>query len=187
MHKIKKKDTPECQCNHRDQSGEHLVEECSLLTEARKAVERDEMHKWKTCHVCKTEKKKKGPVGPGEKEEEEPDKLETFFCHLYEFHNPTPPAPVFVPAELPARYMINFVPASAVPAVPDVSVSLSAVSVSAVPDTSISLSAVSRTSDISVPYPASSVVPSTDYSVISSVNFVAPPVIVSSTCIEPIT
>ena len=149
------------------------MEECSLLAEARKAVERDEMHKWKTRHVCKTEKKKKGPVGPGEKEDEEPDKIETFFCHLYDFHNPTPSAPVFVPAELPTRYMINFVPASAV------SVSLSAVSVS---DTPISLSAVSRTSDISVPYPSS-----TDYSVISSVNFVAPPVIVSSTCIEPIT
>ena len=50
----------------------------------------------------------------GEKEEEESDKLETFFCHLYEFHNPASTASAFVPAELLARYAIDFVPASVV-------------------------------------------------------------------------
>ena len=36
----------------------------------------------------------------------------SFFCHIYEFHNPVPnAAPVFVPADLPPRYAINFIPA----------------------------------------------------------------------------
>ena len=108
------------------------------------------------------DKKKKGPVEP-EKEEEE-DKLETFFCNLYEFHNPVPNAPVFVPAELPPRYAINFVPAhaSASPAVPPVT----------------SLPAVLLVLPVLPVAPSGSV--STEYSVISSVNFVVPP----STCIE---
>ena len=46
------------------------------------------------------ENKKKGPVEP-EKEEEEEDKLERFSCHLHEFHNPLPNAPVFA---APLRY-----------------------------------------------------------------------------------
>ena len=37
-------------------------------------------------------KEKKGPVEP---EKEEEDKLEGFFCHIYEFHNPLPNATVF--------------------------------------------------------------------------------------------
>ena len=46
-------------------------------------------------------KKEKGPVGPAKTEaEKEEDKLETFFCKIYEFHNPVPVAPVFTPAEL---------------------------------------------------------------------------------------
>ena len=57
----------------------------------------------------KINKEKKGPVEP-EKEEEE-DKLERFFCQLHEFLNPASNAPSFVPAELPPRYAINFVPA----------------------------------------------------------------------------
>ena len=105
-------------------------------------------------------------VGP-EKEEEE-DKLERFFCHLYEFHNPVRNAPGFVPTELPHRYAINFVPAvSASSVVPAIAVTAF------------------------VPNP---VVASSDYSVVSSATFViapssvlASPVIVSSsapTCIE---
>ena len=43
LHKIKKKDTPECQCQHLEQSGEHLVEGCRLLAEARELVEKSEM------------------------------------------------------------------------------------------------------------------------------------------------
>ena len=63
-------------------------------------------------HIHKSEKeKKKGPVGP--EKEEEVDKLERLFCLIYEFHNPVQnTAPVFVPAELPPRYAINFLPAT---------------------------------------------------------------------------
>ena len=121
------------------------MEECNLLADARKPVERDDLGAWKTRHILKPpEKKKKGPVEPGKEEE---DKLETFFCHIYEFHNPTTPTvPAFVPAELPARFVIGFVPAR-VPGSP----SFSAPSV------------VSHT------FPASA---SVDYSVVSSANFV---------------
>ena len=49
--------------------------------------------------------------GEKEKEKEEEDNLETFFCKIHEFHNPVPVTPVFVPAELPPRYAISFVPA----------------------------------------------------------------------------
>ena len=86
------------------------MERCNLLAEARRLVEREEMRTWKARHVHKTVKKKKGPVGP-KKEEEEEDKLERFFFNLHEFHNPVESAPVFVPAVLPPRYAINFVPA----------------------------------------------------------------------------
>ena len=69
-----------------------------------------ELLKWKSRHARnKFEKKEKGPVEPGKEEEE--DKLESFFCQLYEFHNPAQDAPAFVPAELPRRYFIKFVPA----------------------------------------------------------------------------
>ena len=167
LHKIKKKDTPECRC-HRDQPqpdqlGEHLVEGCRLLAEARELVEESEMREWRTRHsrAQPKEKKEEGPVEPGKKEEEE-DKLETFFCQLYEFHNPPVPVPVSV--ELPPRYAISFVPAAPAVISPGV-----------------------------IPVPAlvvSDSVPSTDYSVISSVNFVVSdpthPVIPSSppACIE---
>ena len=40
------------------------------------------------------------------------DKLESFFCTLYEFLNPVSNAPVFLPAEFPPRYAIDFVPPS---------------------------------------------------------------------------
>ena len=88
------------------------MEGCKLLAEARELVERKEMREWRTRHSRDQpiEKKKKGPVGP--KKEEEEDKLERFFCHVYEFHNPAPNAPSFVPAELPPRYAISFVPAT---------------------------------------------------------------------------
>ena len=111
LHHVKKADTPECTCQQ-PQMGQHLVEECNSLADARKPVRKEEeLGAWKTRHILKPpEKKKKGPVEPGKKEEEE-DKLDTFFCHIYEFHNPTPAAPALVPAELPARYVIDFVPA----------------------------------------------------------------------------
>ena len=86
------------------------MERCGLLTEEREPVE-DELCTWRSRYVHKKEKKKKGPVGPAETEKEE-DKLETFFCKIHEFHNPVPVAPVFAPAELPPRYVINFVPAA---------------------------------------------------------------------------
>ena len=46
LHKIKKSDTPACRCqqeNQDEQSGEHLVERCSMLTRARSQVEREEL------------------------------------------------------------------------------------------------------------------------------------------------
>ena len=157
-----------------EQSGEHLVERCRILAEARERVERSEMREWRTRHSRNQlkGKEKKGPVEP-EREKEE-DKLERFFCHLYEFHIPVPSAPVFVPAELPPRYAIEFVPATNVPVFP----------------TSTDYSVISSVNDFSAISSANFVVsshaPSTDYSVISSVNFVVPDPISSSssTCIE---
>ena len=154
------------------------------------------MREWKTRHSRnQLVKKKKGPVEP-EKEEEE-DKLERFFCHLYEFHNPVQNAPVFVPAELPPRYAINFVPAVSVSpatrsASPVIHVNISFVPVPASVSVPVLAFAVSVPvpASVFVPVPASTA-PSTDYSVVSSANFViasSPDVIVSSspttTCIE---
>ena len=64
--------------------------QCRLLADKRKTVEREELREWRTRHSRnKNEnKKEKGPVEPGKEEE---DKLESFFCHLYEFHNPVVP------------------------------------------------------------------------------------------------
>ena len=154
------------------------MEKCRLLEQKRKGVEKGEMREWRTRHSRNkiTNKKEKGPVEPGKEEEE--DKLESFFSHLYEFHNPVQVAPAFVPAELPARYSIAFVPAS----VPDVSfVPTPVPAVSSVP---VSVPAVSTPfSDSAIPNASS-----TDYSVISSINFVVPDPSssssFSSTCIE---
>ena len=66
----------------------------------------------------RTNKEKKGSVGP-EKEVEE-DKLERFFSSIYEFHNPVTSAPAFVPAALPPRYSISFIPAVNAPVTPAV-------------------------------------------------------------------
>ena len=60
LHHIKKADTAKCDCHHQQQTGEHLVEGCSLLADARKSVEREEICTWKTRHIQKNEKKKKG-------------------------------------------------------------------------------------------------------------------------------
>ena len=104
LHKIKKPDTPECQC-HQEQSGEHLVEGCRLLAEARGLVEKEEMHEWGTRHE-RDKKKKKGDVGmEKEKEKEEGEKLPSFFGVVYEFFNPVPvdvPVNAFVPVVRPA-------------------------------------------------------------------------------------
>ena len=168
---IKKADTAKCDCpNNQTQTGEHLVEGCSLLADARNPVEREEMCMWKTRHIHKKpEKKKKGPVEPEKVKEEEVDKLESFFCKIYDFHNPVPVAPVFVPAELPPRYAISFVPP--VSAVSSVTSVVDSVAPAVIPVSPIGSA------------------PSTDYSIISSVNFVAPsvtiPVSSSSSCIGP--
>ena len=98
-----------------------------------------------------TDKKKKGPVEP--KKEEEEDKLERFFCHLYGFHNPVPNAPVFVPAELLPRYAINFVPAvSALPVSPKTVVPISVATASPVPVSNYASNLVAASSDISSSY-----------------------------------
>ena len=164
------------------------MEGCSLFADARKSVERKEMCTWRTRHIHKYQKKKKGPVEP-EKEEEE-EKLERFFCHIYNFHIPVAaPVPVFVPAELPPRYTINFVPAnttddsiyaSASP------VDASAVSVGSAPSTDFSIVSSANFDVNASPVVASLVNNSvTDCSVISSVNFATPPPVIASSCIEP--
>ena len=80
------------------------MEGCSLLAEARRLVEREEMRVWKTRYARDKKESKKGPVEP--KKEKEGDKLELFFYKLHECHNPVPNASVFLPAELPPRYVI---------------------------------------------------------------------------------
>ena len=59
LHYIKKADTTECDCHHQQQTGEHLVEGCSLLADARKPVERKEMCTWRTRHIHKYKKTEK--------------------------------------------------------------------------------------------------------------------------------
>ena len=155
---------------------------CRLLAEKRKLVERGELRAWRTRHSCNQlpNKKEKGPVEPG-KEKEEEDKLESFFGHLYEFHNPAQVASAFVPAELPGRYVIAFVPASTSFSVP-VSVPITASSVS-VPDSVTATPAVPATPTVisSVNFTGHRSAPSTDYSAISSVNFAIP--VSSPSCI----
>ena len=81
--------------------------ECRLLTEARGLVEKEEMREWGTRH-SRDKRKKKGDVGTeNEEEKEEGERLANFFSAIYGFFVPTP---AFVPAELPARYAIDFVP-----------------------------------------------------------------------------
>ena len=119
------------------------------------------MREWKSRHARnKIVKREKGPVGPGEKEEEE-DTLETFFCKIHEFLNPVTAAPVPVPAELPPHYAINFVPANVPNSVPVPSVNFSS-----------SYSAVPSANSV-VPFPSSSVA-SSPFSVVSSAHFVFP-------------
>ena len=147
------------------------MERCKLLEEERGWVEIEERCTWKERHVHRMkEKKKKGPVGPA-KEEEEEDKLERFFSSIYAFHNPVPASvsAVFVPAELPPRYAIDFVPALPV-----------LTSVPAPAPNSVS------STDYSVISSANFTIPiSTDYSVVSSLNFhVTPSVVISPTCID---
>ena len=92
--------------------------------------------------------------------------MESFFYKLYDFHNPVVNAPAFVPAELPPRYAISFVPAISVPPVQIVSspVANAPVIVSSLP------------TDVALLVPSSA-----DFSVISSANFV--PVFTSHSCI----
>ena len=159
------------------------MERCKLLEEERGRVEIEERCTWKERHVHRMTKKK-GPVGP-EKEEEE-DKLERFFSSIYAFHNPVPasvPA-VFVPAELPPRYAIDFVPAMPVLTPVPAPAPISA------PASCVLSTDYSVISSVNFAVPVSASVPtasphSTDYSVVFSLNFhVTPPVIVSPTCID---
>ena len=108
-------------------------------------------------HTKNKRKKQKGLVEP----EKELDKLELFFCQLYEFHNPVTAAPAFVPADLPPRYAINFVPAAPViPVVPS-------------PSTSSASAFAPLSFSASVPAPVSGPAPvADDFSVVSSANFI---------------
>ena len=80
------------------------------------------------------------------------------------FHNPAPIAPVFVPANLPPRYVINFVPAINTP-VSDTSVHASDISVPA--SDSAHVSGSTHVSDLTP-------VAATKFSIVSSANFVVP-------------
>ena len=85
LHKIKKADTPGCDCQdeeegeeEQDQSGEHLVERCRLLAAARELVVVEETREWETHHA-RDKKKKKGDVGiEKEKEKEEGGEIREF-------------------------------------------------------------------------------------------------------------
>ena len=148
------------------------MEECGLLTEARGLVEKEEMREWGTRH-SRDKKKKKGDVGTEkEKEKEEGERLANFFSAIYEFFVPSnAPTNAFVPAELPARYAIAFVPA--VSDLPVTSIVMNPVvpAVSDLPDASIVMNPV-----MSVPVSVSS----SDYSVVSSANFVVLPACIDS-------
>ena len=138
-------------------TGTHVVEECPELNKwrPRRAVWKD----WREALGGRAVSNKR-------KEEEEGDLLGAFFFYIYEFlsafSNPPTSPRVFVPAELPARYAIAFVPAAFV-------ASFSA---------SGSSSVVSATSSVR-------------YSVVSSANFVPAipvfpaPVPSSPACIGP--
>ena len=157
------------------------MEECNLLADARKPVGRDELGAWKTRHILKPpEKKKKGPVEPGK--EEETDKLESFFCHIYEFHNPTPIAPAFVPAELPARFAINFVPVSGSPSCSAPSVASASASVDCSVVSSANLVVPSFPSVVFPPASAPYADNVSEFSVVSSANFL-PASVFTSSCI----
>ena len=105
-------------------------------------------------------RKRKGTWGQEkEKEEEEGERLANFFYAIHQFFVPSVPANVFVPAELPARYAIEFVPAAAVVTPPVTSSSV------------VSYSAVSTSVTATAPAIASSA-SSSDYSVVSSVNYI---------------
>ena len=91
-----------------------MVEGCRLLGEARGLVEREESREWGTRHT-RDKKKKKGDVGKAkEKEKEEGERLANFFYAIHDFLVPIAVPNAFVPAELPARCAIDFVPASVV-------------------------------------------------------------------------
>ena len=61
LHKIGEKDTPECRCQNKEQSGRHVAEECAELTEARRKVEGREMEEEEWCkRPYETEKRRKG-------------------------------------------------------------------------------------------------------------------------------
>ena len=94
-----------------------------------------------------------------EKEKEEGERLANFFSAIYEFFVPSNATNAFVPAELPARYAITFVPA---------------VSVSDLPVASDASPVVNPV--MSVPVSVSSSV----YSVVSSANFVVIPACIES-------
>ena len=65
------------------------MEDCAKLAEVRKKVEeRRWRNEWRTRH-SRDKKKKKGGVGvEKEKEKEEGEKIESFFCNVYEFPRP---------------------------------------------------------------------------------------------------
>ena len=158
LHHIKKADTTKCACRHHQQTGKHLAEECNLLADARNSVRRREMSMWNTRHLHRIPGlKEKGPVKPEKENEKETDELELFFCQLFDFYNPVPAAPAFVPEVVPA-------------AVP-----------SPIPYVNLVASAVSPISPVFVASAIPSSV-STDNPAISSVNFV-PPIVSSSSCI----
>ena len=162
-------------------------------------VDTNEMREWRTRHSRNQlpNKKGKGPLEPENMEEE--DKLESFFYHLYEFRNPVTIAPAIVPAVLPARYVIDFVPASVAQPDPNPVISNSAFTapapvvvsspiVTSAPTTSPVLSPVFVPAELPPRYAtnfvpaASSVVD--DFSIVSSTNFIPASMFTSTPCID---
>ena len=139
------------------------MEGCRLLAEARGPVERDELREWGSRHA-RNKKEKKGLVEPEKGAEKEEEKLETPFFKIYNFLEPVPAVnvSVFIPAELPLRYSINFVRGVIASPV-----------IASVVSTANFVSVVSSANFVPAPSPC------TDYSVVSSANFVPAP----STCI----
>ena len=86
------------------------MEECSLLTETRGLVEKEEMREWGTRH-SRDKKKNKGDVGTEkEKEKEEGERLANFFLRymIFLFHLLTLPMLLFRLGYQPVTQLILY-------------------------------------------------------------------------------
>ena len=83
-HRIGKEGTPECLCQQQEeQSGRYVVERCTKLVKVRGGVE-EEIAEWWKRHSGDRKRKKLTMWVEKEREREEGEKMETFFCSVYE-------------------------------------------------------------------------------------------------------